>query len=312
MKKASAFLLLLFVALCILNAVPASSCIVMEDGTLVYVEREYLEGEVEIPEEVDGVRIKKIGNEVFAWSGLTGIVIPEGVTEIGEEAFSCCMNLKSVTLPGSMEKIGDYAFYYCPALISINLPESMTSIGEGAFTLCFELPSIHIGSNISHIGRAAFFGCSSLQSLSIPEKVDPAVGVYSGWPFLTEINLREGTRIIAEYAFANCGLTSVAIPSSVTDIEAYAFIETALTGITLPEGVKRIGEGAFSNCKALKHVTIPESVTRIGEAVFSGSESLEYISYSGTVSNWKKMNPDDSWHASSSVKKVVCLSLIHI
>ena len=44
------------------------------------------------------------------------VVIPEGVTSIGSEAFRGCSGLTSVTIPKSVTSIGKRAFYSCPKL----------------------------------------------------------------------------------------------------------------------------------------------------------------------------------------------------
>ena len=55
-------------------------------------------------------------------TGLTSVVIPEGVTEIGENAFRGCENLKEVTLPVGVKKIDESAFNECKALETIYVP----------------------------------------------------------------------------------------------------------------------------------------------------------------------------------------------
>ena len=60
------------------------------------------------------------------------IVIPEGVTEIGERAFRNCGKLTSVTIPSTLRVIGDSAFRECPMLYSLTIPKGV-SIGEKAF-----------------------------------------------------------------------------------------------------------------------------------------------------------------------------------
>ena len=64
------------------------------------------------------------------------LVIPDGVTSIGNYAFYRCSGLTSVTIPNSVESIGDYAFYCCSGLTSITIPDGVTSIGNDAFYYC--------------------------------------------------------------------------------------------------------------------------------------------------------------------------------
>lgn len=63
----------------------------------------------------------------------TELVIPEGVTEIGQHTFSRINDLTSITIPRSVKKIGHHAFTGCTKLKSITVPSSVTVIEEKAF-----------------------------------------------------------------------------------------------------------------------------------------------------------------------------------
>lgn len=64
------------------------------------------------------------------------IIIGDGVTTIGEEAFWYCSSLTSVTIPNSVTYIGGEAFCNCSRLTSISIPNSITEIGGSAFSDC--------------------------------------------------------------------------------------------------------------------------------------------------------------------------------
>ena len=66
----------------------------------------------------------------------TNYIIPNGVTHIGDEAFSGCESLTSINIPNSVTNIGNCAFYGCGFLKSINIPDSVTNIGDRAFSFC--------------------------------------------------------------------------------------------------------------------------------------------------------------------------------
>ena len=134
---------------------------------------------------------------------VTHIVIPSGVTSIGDWAFQRCSNLTSVDLPSGMTSIGDWAFADCSNLTSVEIPSSVTSIGECAFSDCSNLTSVKIPSSVTSIAKVAFYGCSSLASVEISSSVTS----------------------IGKVAFYGCSsLTSVEIPSSVTSIGEGAFL----------------------------------------------------------------------------------------
>ena len=61
------------------------------------------------------------------------ITIPDGVTEIKENAFRDFTSLESVTIPSSVKKIGKHAFSGCKSLNSVTIPDGVTEIGGGAF-----------------------------------------------------------------------------------------------------------------------------------------------------------------------------------
>ena len=84
---------------------------------------------------------------------------------------------------------------------------------------------------------------------------------------------------LGDYVFYGCiGLTSLTLPSSVTEIGELAFLNCrGLTNFTIPSGVTSIGSGAFFSCYGLISLTIPSSVTAIGSMAFNGCSSLTSI-----------------------------------
>ena len=104
------------------------------------------------------------------------------------------------------------------------------------------------------------------------------IGDYAffGCSGLTSLTLPSGVTEIGSFAFYGCsGLTSLTLPSGVTEIGDYAFNGcSGLTSLTLPSGVTEIGEGVFFGCSGLTSLTLPTGVTKIGYSAFSGCSGL--------------------------------------
>ncbi len=95
-------------------------------------------------------------------SEITQLVIPNGVTSIGNNAFCGCSGLTSVTIPNSVTSIGVRAFQKCSGLISVTIPNSVTDIGNYSLANCSKLETIIIGSGVNSIGNYAFASCPEL------------------------------------------------------------------------------------------------------------------------------------------------------
>ncbi len=264
-----------------------------EDGVLVkYVGPG---GDVVIP---DGVT--SIGEGVFYHcSSLTSVIIPDGVTSIGACAFYVCDKLTSVAIPNSVTRIGDEAFAWCNNLTNVTIPDSVTSIGDEAFVYCWSLTNVTIPDSVTGIGAAAFEGCSGLTSVTIGAGVNIEDLSKS---FLLE-NGNIGAFAVSDnndvYASQNgilytydmstllrcpAAKASVTIPVSVTSIRELAFAGCEnLNNVTIPDSVTSIGAGAFEYCDSLTSVIISEGITSIGDTAFYGCFSLSSVAIPKSV-----------------------------
>ena len=204
--------------------------------------------------------------------------IPEGVTSIGNGAFSYCSSLTSVTIPDSVTSIGDCAFEDCRSLTSVTIPDGVTSIGYSAFEDCRNLTSVTIPESVTSIGDQAFYGCSSLTSVTIPDSVTSiGYSAFNGCRSLTSVTIPDSVTSIGDSAF--CGCDGLADESGLVIVRGVLHHYKRKKGrVTIPDSVTSIGDGAFYGCRSLTSVTIPDNVTSIGVDAFSGCSGLKSIS----------------------------------
>ena len=98
---------------------------------------------------------------------------------------------------------------------------------------------------------------------------------------LTSLTLPSSVTEIGDFAFSGCsGLTSLNIPSGVTEIGRSAFYGcSGLTSLIIPSGVTKIGDGAFEGCSGLTSLSLPSSVTYIGDGAFRSCSGLTSVHY---------------------------------
>ena len=196
------------------------------------------------------------------WAGqrdnIKHLVVTDGVTSIGINAFRYCINLGSVDLSGasSLSTIGDNAFHYCINLGSVDL--------SGA-------------SSLTTIGNYAFSSCTALESVDL-SKASSLTTIKTSFSYCTKLNnvvLNEGLEEIGGSAFNHCeSLKSIHIPSTVTAIGGWCFERcTSLSEVTFADNsqLTTIAGATFIYCRSLKKIMIPKSVKEILKSGTNGA-----------------------------------------
>ena len=95
---------------------------------------------------------------------LTSIIIGNGVTEIGHEAFYFQYKVTTLSIGNSVKVIGEEAFGYNSSLTSVVLSDSVEELKKYAFTGC-KFKTLHIGKSLNTIGSNAL--CSGITSITV-------------------------------------------------------------------------------------------------------------------------------------------------
>lgn len=238
------------------------------------------ENNITLPSAVDG-HSYDIFDSAFVGSEVEEVVIPEGVTSIGEKAFYGS-KLKKVTLPASLETIGVQAFgnsgtgdSWTPYLKTVVFSDSghskLSSIGNSAFRSA-PIKSISL-PGAAAIDGYAFQNCIDLTSVSLGGATSMGNYAFSGCTALSTANLGNALTVIGDYAFDGCNvLKSTSIPDTVTSIGQYAFrncYRLAEVNIGDDSQLTTIGQYAFYYCYSLYSITIPRGVTSISSSSYS-------------------------------------------
>ena len=263
---------------------------------------------LEAPKELDGTYSIRKETKIIcdcAFGGcysLRSLVLPDGVTRIGDSAFDDCSSLNSLVIPDSVTSIGDGVFSGCCSLESLVIPSSVVNLKGNPFCkwdgelkslspyfiydnkILFDkdkstiisfrdkdTSSYVIPDGVTCIGDGAFGGCYSLRSLVLPDGVT-RIGdsAFDDCSSLSSLVIPDSVTSIGNRAFNDCSsLSSLTIPNSITIIGDGVFRDcSSLSSLVLPNSVTSIGDGAFSGCSSLSRLVIPDSVTSIGEGAF--------------------------------------------
>ena len=219
-------------------------------------------------------------------TGFHTVIIREGVTSIGANAFQGCGSLTSITIADSVKRIETAALSGCFCLHEIQLPDGLEEIGDSAFASCSGLTALTIPDSVTSIGASAFRGCSGLTAFTVPEHVTSlGEAVFKNCYNLTAITIPDSVASIGNAAFQGCsGLATVTLPKNLKSIGDSMFQNSGLTTITIPAGVTGIGKNAFGSCNRLQSITIPKKVAEIGQSAFADCASLTSVTIRDGVS----------------------------
>lgn len=240
------------------------------------------------------------------------LVVEEGITYLGKNAFAACCNLREVSLPASLRRIGASCFADCAALERITLPEGLMVIEDSAFAGC-GLRELTFPSTLAEVGSLSFANCIALRTVMVDRALlrvgldafadceDVTLTVPGGCPcesFLANMgySVVSGTALAGASAeplhWSGEGWSLENGVLTVDETENYAAsgvasapwscLAPAVESIVLRSGT-HIGSYSFWNCTACKSLSIPEGVESIGDYAFGACTSLESLTLPSTL-----------------------------
>lgn len=210
------------------------------------------------------------------------VVIPDGVTSIGQSAFANNTSMFSVYIPDGVLSIEIDAFSYCSNLQGVFLPDSIERIEYQAFLHCNSMRSLKLPANDKYTTiRFNTFKDSGIVHLVIPDNVNTIEGsAFCGCKGLIDISWPKTKLQIFRWAFRDCNaLESVTITPNL-DTEAFNPRQengqifsgcVNLKNVTIEDGVEIIGTNLFRGCKGITKIKFPDSVKIICRGAFYDS-----------------------------------------
>ena len=273
------------------------------DSTSVYIYTPAVyQNEMVIPEKVyNGTKEYTVTRISFTFMDnktLEEVTWPSTVTEIPDNMFQNCSNLKTVENVRKVTSISSNAFWNCNNLIELDLGSckiessvfsgcsnlqsigesaKCTSVGDGAFSGCSSLEKIDL-SMCTSVGQNAFYGCSSLQTVGNPKFTSIPDYAFSGCSSLENIDLSMCTSV-GSSAFSGCSSLAKIDLSKCASVGSSAFSGcSSLQSVGNPK-LTSIPDYAFSDCSSLENIDL-SMCTSVGSSAFSGCSAITEVDLS--------------------------------
>ncbi len=104
------------------------------------------------------------------WDKIKSVVIENGITSIGKNAFSGCENMTYVSVSNNVTSIELGAFAYCYGLTVFTIPESVTSVGKSAFYKCIHITDVYCYADPQKLSWGIELSSTVVDFISYPEK----------------------------------------------------------------------------------------------------------------------------------------------
>ena len=221
-----------------------------------------------IPETIDGLPVTKIDLYSFEFLSIKSVTFPDSLKEIDSYSFSDCPNLTEVTLPANIERLGFHVFENCTSLKTINFPDHLVKTNDFTFENTPWLDEQRKANPLVIVNNAVIDARTTTGDVVVPS----------------------GVKYVAGGAFSkNDKVTSVVLPTSVTEIADSTFwMCNNLKSVDM-KGAEVIGVTAFGYCEKLSELKISKKLKTIQTLAFSDCNGSANITFYGTENDWKNV-----------------------
>ena len=229
----------------------ANTAIVTYQGSIANFKPSEYAGELVVPAKV------KHNNKVYTIVG------------IGAKAFSGAQKLTGIILPNNITEIGNFAFEGCSALEKIVFPNKQPKFGQGTFFKCDKINSIKFGDDWSRVNLVMFQWSDSLKTVNITagiEKIEQLKKLKHLESISVDENNSKFTSINGVLYNKDCNIL-------------YGCPQAYAQPLCIPEGVTKVTTGAFIDCYKLEIVDLPKSIETISFREFSRLENLKEVTF---------------------------------
>lgn len=188
--------------------------------------------------------------------GVTHLIVGEGITSIGANAFNSTGGAKLAYLnfPSTLERIGKNAFRGSTAR-SVDIPANVTFIHPEAFSNTRSLASINVhGDNQTYCTYQGVMFTKDMMEISM----------YPAGKAGRAYQIPGGVRSIGEYAFYGAQLYDLIIPSSVEYVSNWAIYGCeSMLSLDIPDSVVHMGYGSVAFCSKISRITLGAGITEV-------------------------------------------------
>ena len=274
-----------------------------KDGTIAILGYKGINTEIQVPEQIEGKEVTSLSGAFYHCKNITGIKIPDTVSEIKRSTFEGCTSLTDIELPNSLTFIGSNAFMDCSSLSKINIPEKVKTMYYYIFRGCSNLTEIQVAEENAKYTSidGVLYNKQKTSLIKYPDGKSGSYEVPDGGThietdafencsYLKEIIFPASVNNLNGYMFRNCaGLTSIQVEENNPDFTSqdgvlYNKEKTYLircpegkTGdFEIPKDVTKITSSSFRDCRNLTKIYIPESLINTSSSIslFEGCSSL--------------------------------------